>query len=827
MRCGRFSRIGWSLCLYLAGLGLAFTGWAQPAPQPLVVDATDSAPSPVPGSYPGGPFAAPDGRSIALNSRFLLRNGTPWLPVMGEFHYTRVPEQRWEQEILKMKAGGVQIVSTYVIWIHHEEIEGRFDWSGRRDLRRFIELCAKHGIVVQLRIGPWVHGEVRNGGFPDWLGRNVTDGELRQNSPAYLSYVQKYFEQIGRQVRGLLWKDGGPILGVQLENEYAARGPRAGEDHILALKRLAIQAGLDVPLYIVTGWDNAVVPEGAVLPVYGGYMDAPWDASREQLPPSEVYGFRFGSRVTGDMGMMGQRSGDAAAAPLPADGDTPFLTAEMGGGMEGTYHRRPVIEADDVAAMVPVMLGSGVNLYGYYMFQGGENPEGRQTTLQESQATGYPNDVPVKSYDFDAPLGEFGQERTSFRRLKLWNYFLNDFGDRLAPLAVRPPEVRPQGPANFSVPRFSVRTNGAGGFVFWNNYLRHYSLPAWAGVQVSVKLSNEVLNIPHRPVTVPSGAYFAWPFNFDLDGVRLKYSTAQLFTRLTAGGIDTYVFFAIPGIAAEFAFDGTTAAEIRANEGRVVKEDGIWRVTGLAPGLNPEIVLQTKRGGEVRVILLSEDEAENAWKVRIEGREHLLITPQQFFADETHVFLRSIGSPKFNFQLLPEVSHGMRGSRTIVAGPATAGRSSFMATVPERTLPLHFTRVQEAGAVGPVRLGPPVSWRSNSVAEAPDDSAFANAAKWQIAVPHDFPADLGEVFSRSSMWRTWRDSTRTDACWRTISSAGPPGMSGWIASGRSCRAARLSSRFFRCARMPPSSLKPGIVPGSPGKSRWPNCSRWR
>ena len=110
----------------------------------------------------------------------------------------------------------------------------------------------------------------------------------------------------------------------------------------------------------------------------------------------------------------------------------PYLTAEIGGGIEDTYHRRPVIAPDDIAAMVPVMLGSGVNLYGTYMFQGGENPDGIRTTLEESQATGYPNDLPIKSYDFQAPLGEFGEERTSLRRLKVFQYFLNDFGAELS-----------------------------------------------------------------------------------------------------------------------------------------------------------------------------------------------------------------------------------------------------------------------------------------------------------------------------------------------------------------------------------------------------------
>jgi len=83
---------------------------------------------------------------------------------MGEFHFTRYPEAYWEEEILKMKASGVDIISTYVFWIHHEEIEGQFDWSGQRDLRRFAELCARHGMLLYPRIGPWDHGEVATAG---------------------------------------------------------------------------------------------------------------------------------------------------------------------------------------------------------------------------------------------------------------------------------------------------------------------------------------------------------------------------------------------------------------------------------------------------------------------------------------------------------------------------------------------------------------------------------------------------------------------------------------------------------------------------------------
>ena len=104
------------------------------------------------------------------------------------------------------------------------------------------------------------------------------------------------------------------------------------------------------------------------------------------------------------------------------------------------------MSADDIAALDVVKLGSGVVLYGNYMFHGGTNPDGRKPRLQESQVTGYPNDLPVKTYDFQAPLGEFGQMRESFRDLKTFHLFLRDFGtalgadDRLFSRTSRRPE---------------------------------------------------------------------------------------------------------------------------------------------------------------------------------------------------------------------------------------------------------------------------------------------------------------------------------------------------------------------------------------------------
>ncbi len=313
--------------------------WSQ-AGDVLRVDAT--APAALAGlaDYVPGASRTPDGRVLGVTNRYLTLNGKPWLPVMGELHYSRIPEAEWEDAILQMKSAGVDVISTYVIWIHHEEVKGEWDWTGQRDLRRFAELCAKHGMLLYPRLGPWAHAEARNGGLPDWV---VAEGPIRKLDPKFMAATQSFYREIGKQLQGLMWKDGGPVIGVQIENEFAGRGPGEGEPYLLTLKRLAVASGFDVPLYTVTGWDNAVVPPRAFLPVYGGYPEAPWGASRTALPAQEVYAFRFGSRVSGNMGMIGAVPNPAVPNPAAKTGSitraaVPFLTAEVGGGIEGTYH---------------------------------------------------------------------------------------------------------------------------------------------------------------------------------------------------------------------------------------------------------------------------------------------------------------------------------------------------------------------------------------------------------------------------------------------------------------------------------------------------------
>jgi hypothetical protein len=223
------------------------------------------------------------GEVLDANSLYFIRNSKPWYPVMGEFHFSRFPREQWEESILKMKMAGINIIATYVFWIYHEEQEGIWDWSGNRDLRAFIRLCKKHGMYVVARIGPWCHGEVRNGGFPDWLLQKKL--KPRTNDSLYLNYAGKLYHQIGEQLKGFYFKDDGQVIGAQIENEYRFNNPR-GMAHIHTLLSMAKQAGIDVPYYTATGWPGSNIHQNELIPVWGGYPEAPWDKRTTELPLS-------------------------------------------------------------------------------------------------------------------------------------------------------------------------------------------------------------------------------------------------------------------------------------------------------------------------------------------------------------------------------------------------------------------------------------------------------------------------------------------------------------------------------------------------------------
>ena len=547
------------------------------------------------------------GQELLVNNQFMTIGGKPIIPVMGEMHFSRYPKEQWEDAILKMKACGINIIAFYVIWIHHEEIEGQFDWSGNKDVRGFIKLCQKHGMLVYPRIGPWAHGEVRNGGLPDWILKKKFLVE-RSNDPVYQSYVDRYFKELAGQIHGLLYKDGGPVIGVQLENEYSR-----GKEHILWLKKTVRKYGIDVPLYTVTGWDNASVPENEVIPLWGAYPEAPWNSDLEKIIRN--YSFEFDpNRVD--------------------EGIYPFFTCELGVGNQITEHRRPVFNRFDGITIATIKIGSGSNLPGYYVFTGGSNPPGILTSMEENRdETGYWNTYPRISYDFQAAIKETGGLAPSYYQVKKLHYFLNEYGTILAPMV--PVIARIKDPLKEL--QYSVRVKDDSGFLFGVNYYRGTNKPTQKGVQFKIKLNSETMQFPSVPVDIPDSSTFIWPFNFRMNNIIMKYATAQPLCRIDQKDRTDWFFIQNYGIGPELCFDAAYVRTIESNSGKILKANNHYTITGLIPGISNYIKIINTNGAEQRVIVLSYEESDQVWLLNLRNIKQLFISDANLYLNNNQL----------------------------------------------------------------------------------------------------------------------------------------------------------------------------------------------
>lgn len=645
----------------------------------------------------------PAGRRLEVNNQYLTLGGKPVLPVMGEIHFSRLAREEWPDVLRKMKADGVTIISTYVFWIYHEPAEGQFNWSGNRDLRYFLMLCARYGLMAVVRIGPWCHGEVRNGGTPDWILEKQYLRD-RSNDPVYQHYVEIWYGQVAAQMKGLLYKDGGPVIGVQLENEY--RRGKSGEAHIAWLKEAARQAGIDVPLYTVTGWGNASIPKDEVLPLFGGYPGAPWNTDLKRITDNDSYLFsaaRNGEMIGNEMNLKDTAHGQTFFR-------YPYLTCELGIGNEDTYHRRPVFSAIDGLAIATAKLGSGSNLIGYYMFAGGTNVTGPYTSLEEDQdETGYWNRYPKRSYDFQAAIRESGELSPAYFELKRLHYFLEEYGSRLAPMQ---PVIGPPADPHQDL-QYAVRVQGDTGFLFGLNYYRGDHKPVQKQVQFSIQLPSGELRFPSTPVDIPDSTILIWPFNFRMQSLLLHYATASPLCHLSRGDTTDWFFVQTPGIPTELSFNETSIATISADAAKITKTGNHYLLTGMRPGIRHAIRIRDTRGAWHQIFVLTAEEAREAWLFTWKGKKRLVFSKAGLYPEKDVLHLFS-ADPHIQLTWLENGLSFAKDGKTV---PATTQGSVSTAEInlPERHPQLRIRPVSPLGNAVWLETSFPLSSRVNTL----------------------------------------------------------------------------------------------------------------
>jgi beta-galactosidase len=353
----------------------------------------------------------------AVGERFEL-DGKPYVIRSGELHYARIPRAFWRERLQQVRAMGLNTVTTYVFWNLHELEPGRFDFSGNLDLAAFIRAARDEGLQVILRPGPYVCAELDFGGFPAWLLR--TPGlRVRSMDPRFLSATQRYFRRVAQEVAPLLSSRGGPILMVQVENEYGSYGD--DRDYMAAMQRQLREAGFDLPLFTSDGPDPTLLDRGTLPGV------------------TAVVNFNGGVQDT-------QEAFAQLAAFRP---QVPRMSGEYWAGWFDHWgERHHKVDPAMAAQAVDWMLGQGIS-FNLYMAHGGTS----FGWMPGANTTGTTYQPDTTSYDYDAAIDEAGRPTAKFHAIRAAIARHLAPGERLPDLPAATPTV--------AVPRFTLQESVA------------------------------------------------------------------------------------------------------------------------------------------------------------------------------------------------------------------------------------------------------------------------------------------------------------------------------------------------------------------------------
>jgi beta-galactosidase len=318
--------------------------------------------------------------TFTLAKKDFLLDGKPYQIISGEIHPARIPKEYWRHRIQMAKAMGCNTIAAYVFWNYHEQEEGRFDFtSENRDIAAFVKLAQEEGMWVLLRPGPYVCAEWEFGGLPPYLLR-IPDIKVRCLDPRYMAATERYIKALSEQVKALQVTNGGPIVMVQIENEYGSFGN--DRQYLYKLKELWEQNGINVPFYTADGPVSALLEAGTV--------------------PGAAIGLDSGSS-----------EGDFAAAEKQ-NPDVPAFSSESYPGWLthwGEKWARP-----DKAGIVKEVkfLMDTKRSFNFYVIHGGTNFG--FTAGANSGGKGYEPDL--TSYDYDAPINERGDTTAKYMALR-------------------------------------------------------------------------------------------------------------------------------------------------------------------------------------------------------------------------------------------------------------------------------------------------------------------------------------------------------------------------------------------------------------------------
>ena len=313
--------------------------------------------------------------TFEIGDRAFLLNGEPFVIKAAELHYPRIPKPYWEQRIKMCKAMGMNTICLYIFWNYHEPEEGKFDFSGQKDIAAFCRLAQENGMYIIVRPGPYVCAEWEMGGLPWWLLKKK-DIKLREHDSYFMERVQLFMDEIGKQLADLQISRGGNIIMMQVENEYGSYG--VNKPYVAAIRDMVRKAGFtDVPLF-----------------------QCDWNSNFENNALDDLlWTMNFGTGANVD---------DQFKRLKELRPNTPLMCSEYWSGWFDHWGaKHETRSADDLVNGLKEMLDKNIS-FSLYMTHGG-------TSFGHWGGANFPNFSPTcTSYDYDAPINESGKPTQKF-----------------------------------------------------------------------------------------------------------------------------------------------------------------------------------------------------------------------------------------------------------------------------------------------------------------------------------------------------------------------------------------------------------------------------
>ena len=316
--------------------------------------------------------------TFTTGDKTFLLNGKPFVVKAAEIHYPRIPRQYWEHRIKMCKALGMNTICLYIFWNLHEQREGVFDFTGQNDVAEFCRLAKKNGMYVIVRPGPYVCAEWEMGGLPWWLLKKK-DIRLREQDPYFMSCVDRFEKHVAEQLAPLTIQRGGPIIMVQVENEYGSYDEN---------KAYISQIRDTLRKYWDTPSDNTSPSQRTTL------FQCDWSSNFEKNGLDDlIWTMNFGTGANID---------DQFRRLRKLRPNTPLMCSEFWSGWFDKWGaRHETRSAKEMVAGIDEMLSKGIS-FSLYMTHGG-------TSFGHWAGANSPGIVPtVTSYDYDAPISECG-----------------------------------------------------------------------------------------------------------------------------------------------------------------------------------------------------------------------------------------------------------------------------------------------------------------------------------------------------------------------------------------------------------------------------------